>query len=186
MSTPSTFTLSGAGSSRALPPRDEVPGFVATPDFTAVGRRAVVFTTGVRVFSTGVEIRFEIRFPATEELSAEFAENLAALVRDDRRQDPDRLRVSLRYADGRVAANHGPHPAVPVGSEDQEPAPFMTRSGAPAAFGGRTEFSYWICPVPRHADAVLSIAWPALDLDPVDWELDHRAVEAAFGRVHRI
>lgn len=144
------------------PPRNEIPALVRTPDLVAGSSKATVFVAGLRVFSAGIEARFEVRFADGEPPAGVFDE-LTSLLRNDRGDDPAKFRVLLRYSDGSVASNRGQtQPVEPSDRLARNSPPVMARSGN-AVIGAVTEISYWCWPLPggprgpRQAPGVVAV-----------------------------
>jgi hypothetical protein len=139
---------------------------------------------GLRIFSIGFEVKFEMRF-ASGEPPADVVDELKSLMRNDRRDDPAKFRVVARYPDGSVASNRGPtQPIEPSDRIARNSPPVMVRSGN-AVVAVATEVSYWCWPIPD-ADFTLGVSWVAQDIAPVGWDLGVRFIQAGARGVRRL
>jgi hypothetical protein len=179
-----TSPMGGSDVPWRRPPRNEIPALIPTPDLVATSSKATVFVAGLRIFSTGIEARFEMRF-AGGEPPADAVDELTALLRTDRGDDPAKFKVLLRYPDGSVASNRGQtQPAEPSDRLARNSPPVMARSGN-AVIGAVTEISYWSWPLPD-ADFTLGISWAAQDIAHTEWDLEADLVQAAAQGARRL
>lgn len=179
-----TAPMGGSDVPWRRPPINEIPTLVPTPDFIATSSKATVFVAGLRVFSIGIEAKFEMRF-ASGEPSEAVVDELTSLMRNDRQDDPTKFRVLVRYSDGSVASNRGPaEPVEPSDRIARNSPPVIARSGK-TAVAAVTEISYWCWPIPD-ADCTLGVSWVAQDIAPVEWDLEASFIQAGVRGVRRL
>jgi hypothetical protein len=184
VSTVFTRPMGGSDVPWRRPPRNEIPTLMPTPDLVATSSKATVFVAGLRIFSTGIEARFEARF-AGGEPSAGVVDELTSLLRNDRLDDPAKFRAVLRYSDGSLASNRGQtQPVEPADRIARNSPPVMIRSGN-AVIGAVTEISYWCWPLPD-ADFTLGVSWADQDIAHTEWDLGVDFVQAGARGVRRL
>jgi hypothetical protein len=179
-----TSPMGGSDVPWMRPARNEIPILMPTPDLVATSSKATVFVPGLRIFSTGIEARFEVRF-AGGEPPEDVVDELTSLLRNDRRDDPAKFRVVLRYSDGSEASNRGQ--TQPVEKSERiarNSPPVMARSGN-AVIGAVTEISYWCWPLPD-ADCTLGVSWAGQDIAHTEWELGVSFIQACAQGVRRL
>lgn len=111
----------------------------------------------IEVFPAG--ITFSLRLLPRPNGPAQDEELYAQLTGYGAARLDDRLRIGLRYADGRVATNRVIH--GPDGSEPPEAA--IVTTGAHGD-GAVNESEHWAWPIPDVGDLELLFAWPAKGL----------------------
>jgi hypothetical protein len=149
-------------------PVNEVPACVSTPEFFVESPQAALFVAGLRIFSTGIEVRFDLRFRGGSP-PQDAVDELTSLMRGHRERDDAGLHLGLRYPDGGIAENRGE--GVPVEAQiraERKSPPLMTPSGRMSA-GAVTELSYWCWPIPVHGDLSIFASWPVQGLSLTQW-----------------
>ena len=163
-------------------PLDEVPAILETPDLVITSEAVALFIVGLRVFSTGIEARLEVRFksgrPATEAVA-----ELQSLMQGDRERGAGRLNFGMRYPDGALSENLGMNASVsPASRMDQGSPPLVTLSGR-ATVGSFAEVGYWCWPLPSDGGATLFVSWLDQGLELAEWPISADELGQAKARV---
>ena len=166
-------------------PLDEAPAILETPDLVVTSETVALFIAGLRVYSTGIEVRLEVRFkgdrPSTEAV-AEFQ----SLMQGDRERGSGRLNFGMRYPDGTLSENMGLNaPVSPAMRIAQGSPPLVTLSGR-ATVGSFAEVGYWCWPLPSDGDATVFVSWLDQGLELTEWPIGADELGQAKARVRHL
>lgn len=152
-----------------IKPRNEVPTLVPSEHVIARTDEVAVRIAAPRVYSSGVELRFEawVRRPS------DVRTNLHGGPRPDGKQ----FLLGVEFADGRTATNQQRRQFDL--SEDQ-PA-LMPGSGSSG--NGTSSAQFYLTPLPPNGPLALVVAWPAFGITETRIELDGSAIRDAAQRV---
>lgn len=158
-------------------PENELPVSVAVDAVLAEGEGLVVALTGVRVFSSLLELRL---VAMTRARSSGQGSRLsgALLGHSDAR---DRLLLGVEYADGRVGDNFSRSGAATDPALDAE-SPVLIPGGGHG--GDRSaDLSYYLSPLPPPGRFRIIAAWPGRGLPEGITELSADPLVGAAGRI---
>jgi hypothetical protein len=130
------------------PPPWELPGLVPFEQVVTRSEQVVISVGQVRVFSTGVQVTFEVRLADGPHQDPDYTEGLYELLTTRGRSKPH----------GRPTLEAGSLATLVDKQSGQRSLPRLEmRSGG--SRGPIWHFSYWLSPVPAE-DVTLRAAWP--------------------------
>lgn len=159
---------------RHRPPDNEVPAAVAFDALLVEADDLVVFLSGLRVYTTGVELSIELR--ARPSASEDEDDHLGRLLHG-RRGAADGLLLGIEFADGRTCSNLGTLAAqVP-----DERTPTL-HSGGGGGSSRSAEASYFLSPLPPPGELRLVSALPGRGIPESTLSLPTEAILDAATR----
>lgn len=158
-------------------PENEVPASVAIDAVLARTEDLVVFMSGARVFSNGVDLTLEVRL---RQVDASGRHVLGAAVHGHGPGSGDRLLFGVEFADGRRASTLGRDLRPPT--EDTEDEPRLWPGGGGG--GSRSmQLQLFLSPLPPPGDFTVVCAWPDRDLPETTTVLSADQLLEAASRV---
>lgn len=135
-------------------PHEELPVPLPLADVVAVGVDVAVVVSGFEVYATGFTFTLRgVRHPEAPGHDDDLHADMAGVPGSSSAR---RLRIGLRYADGRIATSDG----APHSAEDRGRA-VVLRSLGGSGSADATEQRYWAWPIPQNGDVELIAVWPA-------------------------
>jgi hypothetical protein len=92
--------------------------------------------------------------------------------------EPEFLRVGVRFADGRVAANLAGRPRF----DDETPDRPVLMADSGGGGGRRFDMGYWVWPLPPAGPLTVVVAWPGYHIDETSAQIDAALLHDAAGR----
>jgi hypothetical protein len=133
-------------------PENEVPGSLAVDAVLVADDEVVVFISGVRAFSNGLDITLEVR---VRHASTDERGDMLAGVHGH--GDPsDRLLLGVELSDGRRCTNLDP---LDLDGSDSTERPMLTPGGG-SSNARSGDFTLFLSPLPPPGDLRIVCAWP--------------------------
>lgn len=147
-------------------------------EVVAIGDDVAVVVSGLEVYSSGFTMTVRgVRHPEAPGHDDDLHADMAGAPGSSSAR---RLRVGLRYADGRVAVGDGPPEQI-----DGGPSAVLHALGGSGTSDGM-EQRYWAWPVPEDGDVDLVVAWPARGIAETVLTVPGAALRDAAGDVRPV
>lgn len=151
---------------------------IDTPGVVAFVAAAHVYPSGFS-FNLGIRLRPTASAAIRDAFAEEFSHPLEPVSAE---QAERRLRLGVRFADGRGAAFNPNYPWVTSAEPQQDVLPFVHSGHRSSDTSGIADCEIWVFGLPEEGDVTLFHRWLDFDVPEGSVELDGEALRAASAR----
>jgi hypothetical protein len=149
------------------------------------GERAAVWIGGIQVYPNGFVFHLRAVLRHTPPMGGPLGDPMSGRHNPLAPAGPDeRLRIGLRYADGRRVSARGGLPDPWPDDDDEQAIRLITRGGASSSLTWDT--SFWTHPLPPDGPVTVFASWLDAGVREVSVDLDGTAIREAGCRAQRL